>query len=91
MAIEMPAPDGLGVAIAEVLGIDTKTVHRLIVDCQACQFPMVYIEMHGSEEVLDLDWAKGLKGAEIKILDKPPEKPQVVSKRSRAIHGEWGY
>ena len=71
MATEMAAPDTLGTAIAEALGVDG--VHRLIVDCQACCVPMVYVEMYAGDKMLDLDWAKGLRGAEVKILDKPPE------------------
>ena len=73
MAREMPLTDAdaLGLAIMEAIGLpELFPVRRIIVDCEAGSLAMVYLESFASDKLLDLDWAKGLRGAEIKILDK---------------------
>lgn len=74
MALETKGPDRLGVMIAEALGIEHRLVRRLIVDCQACQLPTVYIEAYGDEAVYDINWALLLEGAEVKFVKDLPGK-----------------
>lgn len=81
----------LGTVILKALDIDPVQVRRVIVDCRVDAAAIVHIELFGSEEVISIDWPKHLEDAAVKILDKPSERPQVVPRRSRAIHGEWGY
>jgi len=70
MAKELSSPDDLGMAIQKALGLDDLAVRRIIVDCEATRWPMVYVELFGSTEMLQVDWAKGLVGAAIEVLDK---------------------
>ena len=63
--------DALGLAILEAIGLPEKfPARRVIVDCEVGSLVTVYIESFASDKLLDLDWAKGLRGAEIKVLDK---------------------
>jgi len=63
--------DALGLAILEAIGLPEQfPARRVIVDCEAGSLAVVYIESFASDKLLDLDWAKGLRGAEIKVLDK---------------------
>ena len=65
------AADVLGLAILEAIGLPEQfPVRRIIVDCEAGSIVTVYIESFASDKLLDLDWAKGLRGAEITILEK---------------------
>ena len=73
MAREIPLTDAdaLALAILEAIGLPEQfPARRVIVDCEAGSLAMVYIESFASDKLLDLDWAKGLRGAEIKVLDK---------------------
>lgn len=61
----------LGRAILQALGLtELLPVRRIILDCSVDSLVMVYIEGFASEKILELDWAKGLEAAEIKIVDK---------------------
>lgn len=68
MAVETKGPDRLGVTIVEALGIDKDLVRRLIVDCQACRPPTIYIEGFDDEAIYDINWALLLQGAEVKFV-----------------------
>ena len=70
MAVEAVGRDKLGMAIVNALGMDHREVRRVIIDCDAGALSMVYVEAYASEKMLDLDWSKGLEGAEITILEK---------------------
>ena len=63
-------PDRLGARIVEALGIKENLVRRLILDCQACKPPVVYIEADGDDAMYDLNWELLLRGAEIKTLEE---------------------
>ena len=70
MATELVHSDKLGMAICDALDMDWQRISRVIIDCQAGSVAMVYLETYASGKTLDLDWSKGLKGAEITILEK---------------------
>jgi hypothetical protein len=59
-----------GLQLCEALGLDPGQTGRIIVDVPPTGAIKVYVEMYASEKVLDLDWSKGLQGAEITVLDK---------------------
>ena len=63
--------EDLAEGICKALGIDPREVWRVIIDCKRDRLAMVYVEVMGSDQLLDLDWARGLSGADIRILDKP--------------------
>ena len=60
----------LAEAICKALGIESGEVLRVIVDCKSGCLAVVYVEMLGSDQLLDFDWGRGLSGADVKILDK---------------------
>jgi hypothetical protein len=60
----------LSEVVCKALGLDPGEVHRVIVDINA-EFPVaVYVEMFGTDKLLEVDWAAGLEGAEIRTVDK---------------------
>lgn len=59
--------------LAEAFAVDPRFVRRVIIDAQFGSWPKVYIETSSGGQLLDLDWSKGLKGAEVTILNKPAE------------------
>ena len=61
--------DTLGELICQAIGINPDQVRRVIVDCEAENLIMVYVEMYGGKALLDIDWAKGLKGAQVQVLE----------------------
>lgn len=64
----------LGDKIAEALGYDPHTIYRIIVDCRSNgDAAKVYIETYATEQMLDLDWSRGLEGASIEVLDATEE------------------
>lgn len=62
----------LGEKLCEALGLDANMVSRIILDVNinAGHLVMVYVEMYGGEKLLEVDWAAGLEGAEIRGVDK---------------------
>ena len=58
----------LGTLVCEALGINTDLTRRVILDinADAGHLVSVYIEMYGTKELLEIDWAEGLEGAVIK-------------------------
>ena len=58
--------------ICRALDLEPTKVGRIIIDARADEPgpARVYVEMYGSRSMLDLDWSAGLKGAEIKIVDR---------------------
>ena len=73
MAVKVPlmGADALALAILEAIGLPEQfPARRVIVDCEAGSLATVYIESFASDKLLDLDWARGLRGAHIQILDK---------------------
>lgn len=73
----LPSADGMELtqAICEALGLDPWLVRRVIIDINADDpGPLpVYVEMYGTDKLLEVDWAAGLKGAEICETTKPCE------------------
>ena len=53
-----------------VLGVDYNNAFRVVVDLRPCEPAQVYIGLLGGENVLDINWAEGLKGAEIHEAEK---------------------
>jgi len=60
--------DKLGTVIAKALGLKDNTVRRLIIDCQACKPPVVYIESADDETMYDINWELLVKGAEVRLI-----------------------
>jgi hypothetical protein len=60
----------LGVKVCEALDLPVDQVRRVIIDIPASGAVLVYVELFASESILDLDWNKGLQGAQVTILDK---------------------
>jgi len=71
MAITWDTLD-LGMILCEALELDPNLVRRIIVDVKysAGELVCVYVEMYGSDKLLEIDWAEGLKGAQIKEVGK---------------------
>ena len=61
---KVAGPDRLGAKIVEALGLKENTVRRLIIDCQACKPPVVYIVSTDDEAMHDINWELLLKEAE---------------------------
>jgi len=61
------------VQVCGALGLDPMRVKRIIIDLNAadCGPLPVYVEMVGDSRLPSLDWAEGLKGAE--IIREPKE------------------
>ena len=70
---KLMAGDDLGMAILEAIDLKGFPARRIIVDCETGNAAMVYIEAFVSDKMLKLDWAEGLRGAEVKIVDKEGE------------------
>lgn len=64
----------VGTVICEALGLEANTVKQIIIDIDSDAPIRVYVEMYATDWILDLDWAKGLKGAEVTVLDKAEER-----------------
>lgn len=62
--------DDLGKLLCEAIGLDHSRVRRVILDVEAGAVVRIFVETHGSRQLLDLDWSRGLQGAEITALDK---------------------
>lgn len=59
----------VGKTICNALGVDSDMVRRIIIDINI-EYPVVaYVEMYGSEKILDINWDM-LKGATVNVLDK---------------------
>ena len=65
---KVAGPDRLGAKIAGALGLKENTVRRLIIDCQACKPPVVYIESADDETMYDINWELLVKGAEVRLI-----------------------
>jgi RecA/RadA recombinase len=58
--------------LGKVLGVDIDQVHRVVIDLQAGEIAMVYVEMAASLKVLDLAPTLA-KSVTIRIVDRPAE------------------
>jgi hypothetical protein len=56
--------------LCKALGLPVNMVHRIVLDVQVGKPIIAYAELYGSDNVLDLDWGKGLQGASVTVLDK---------------------
>jgi hypothetical protein len=57
--------DALGELVAKALGLEIMKIRRIIIDMTAMEPLAIYVEMAGTEKLLDLDWEAALKGAEV--------------------------
>ena len=55
--------------IAEALGIEALDIQRVIIDLQVAHVAQVYVEIFGTDKMLDIDWTI-LQRAKITMLDK---------------------
>lgn len=71
-ASELVQGMNLGEKLCGALGLDANEVSRIILDVNinAAQLVMVYVEMYGTNKLLEIEWAAGLEGAEIRVVDK---------------------
>jgi len=72
MAIRYPGYHDLGAAVCEALGVNATEVERIIIDIDSRDAVPIhaYVQMIVTDRILNVDWAAGLKGAEITILNK---------------------
>lgn len=55
--------------LCKALDLPAGQTRRIIIDVQYDCAGMVYVEMLGSQKILDLDWGKGLSGAKVSVID----------------------
>jgi len=62
----------------ETAGIIPHKTHRVVIDAQAQDVVMIYVEMFGGSKMLEVTpAAAGLAGAIVQVVDKPaPEPPK---------------
>jgi hypothetical protein len=57
--------EALGELVCQALGLEPGLINRIIIDIKACEILKIYVEMVGTEKLLDLDWEAALKDAEV--------------------------
>lgn len=62
---KIPTGQGLEEQVCKALGLDPWLVPRIILDISADTYIKVYVEMIGTDTLLQVDWAAGLQGAEV--------------------------
>jgi hypothetical protein len=56
--------------LCEALGVPYEMTRRIVLDVGTDCAITAYIEMYASEQVVDLEWEKGLHGMEVCVLSK---------------------
>ena len=57
MTISITKPDEIVEQLSAALGLDLRKVRRILIDLQDGQLMRMFIEMHGSEGALKVDWS----------------------------------
>jgi len=72
MAKERRAIHGMKLVnqICEAIGVDVSMARRLVIEINTDLAVVVYVEQYGSTDLVGVDWAEGLAGATIEVLDK---------------------
>jgi hypothetical protein len=70
MATSIPTSDNWAKKVCKALGIDDELVYRLVIDCQVGDPIRVYVQMYGSDRMLEVA-TPSTQEVDIHILEKP--------------------
>lgn len=56
--------------IASVLGVNGRLCRRIVLDINIHRPVTAYVEMFGSDKMLEINWAGELQGTTLKIVDE---------------------
>ena len=62
--------------LAPIIGVEYDNIHRVVIDLECGDVPIVYVQLIGDSRLLEIDWPGELSSATIRFSDKEVKKDE---------------